>query len=1081
MSGTEFNYVVNVDTSRLMSAMSEVRSQMGLALNTPGGAGIDVSGGIGTMFNRMMGGLNSGYMFGGTYTNEAMAYTPHYGMIQAQTSLQQEWLVNRYGTQAAQLMKPPGVGAYEYATAVQGNYIDRRIEAEHAALSGARTAFVGGAAGLGAGELASMAGTWAGAKLGASIGAKFGMGALGGTLGGLAGGWFAFDAASDVVTGAVERHYAEIEKIGGVTRELGEIVGSGQGWGRSQRYEMGKAARLAAKDIGMDVQEMGDIMSGARQMGMMPNGSTPEKLRTQLADFGRAIEEGAQALHTSVGNAMSVIKGMGNLGFGAREGISNLISMSGAAGISPMAMYGVGMAGASTANANLLGGRQGFDLFTGSVVSAAGSGLGREEMGMAGGVVGLGRTIAMTQMGAALGPMGDMQLMASMSGHLPGNIFDMGAAAIGTMSQGDMIGNVVHFQTHHRELLRGQGAAGIRAMAGAQIGGMADLMQDLSPSLGREDAERFVMQNMFGMNEVQAKGMYGSMHHTGGGGGGGGAGAAALEAYQNVSLSRVTGMGTRPNRAMVGAKGAFSFSGLKYGAALGAAAGGGLVGGLIGAGAGLAYDLGTQVDWGMMTDGPGLFAGPEAKADFEYGRMAKRYDAELAEAKGRYGEIAIDPYFASHIGGARLERVQLNADSLGGPASQHLGNLIAMGGIQPSGIGPGSLRIGGQGFNIQEIRKEAAMWDSHAVVNKEVEHAVVNAVNTHYTSGMNMAQKDFRDAYERFAAGPILDKMVTRVGIIGEIYDRTVVDERAGTLSDLKRAADVLIAPSANMVVGRDARGHSITLGQEYAAHGLAGAHVRGFLGRATGGDLPGVNAEARMNLTLQGAAAADETERQARMGTWIYENYGRDALGPGGMSSRARASATRAFASHLATDNNFQAALATGNMGEVERVMLGMAPDYAGAPVEAMVTAMKTKKVNPLGVGLGHSDAVGVGLAATFGMAAAIDAVANTHIRESLASSKTIKDATNPVTFLDEAKTWMKEKLDLNEKPHASRRARPGMMENAVGFGEQESAMSTINKALKESNRQQKQTARLLDTIEKRMPMPKTGSGEQT
>ena len=42
-----------------------------------------------------------------------------------------------------------------------------------------------------------------------------------------------------------------------------------------------------------DVQEMGDLMAGARQMGMMPNATDPGKLRTQLADFGRAIEEGA--------------------------------------------------------------------------------------------------------------------------------------------------------------------------------------------------------------------------------------------------------------------------------------------------------------------------------------------------------------------------------------------------------------------------------------------------------------------------------------------------------------------------------------------------------------------------------------------------------------------------------------------------------------------------------------------------------------------------------------------------------------------------------------------------------------------
>src|SRR5437667_320435 len=83
-----------------------------------------------------------------------------------------------------------------------------------------------------------------------------------------------------------------------------------------------------------------------------------------------------------------------------------------AAGLGAEGIYNVGMAGAGQARASLIPGRVGFDLFTSSVMSAAGSNLSREELSMLGGVTGAGQLLGMHELQAARGPMGTMQSMA---------------------------------------------------------------------------------------------------------------------------------------------------------------------------------------------------------------------------------------------------------------------------------------------------------------------------------------------------------------------------------------------------------------------------------------------------------------------------------------------------------------------------------------------------------------------------------------------------------------------------------------------------------------------------------------------
>src|SRR5690606_26124907 len=114
------------------------------------------------------------------------------------------------------------------------------------------------------------------------------------------------------------------------SRELGEIVGAGRNLGRSARYDLGVAARQAASDLRMDVNEMADILSLGRQTGMLPNATDPARAREQYREFARAIQEGAQILGTSLAGATQVIKAATAQGMSAQEGIIRAAGMGGA-------------------------------------------------------------------------------------------------------------------------------------------------------------------------------------------------------------------------------------------------------------------------------------------------------------------------------------------------------------------------------------------------------------------------------------------------------------------------------------------------------------------------------------------------------------------------------------------------------------------------------------------------------------------------------------------------------------------------------------------------------------------------------
>lgn len=1045
---TEFNYVVNLDTSRVMGQMAEVRSQVGMSLGAPSGMGAgDFSGGVASGFAQMASGLQRppafmsglqgaifGSNFGGTYTNSAMAYTPHYGMVQAETNLHQEWLVHRYGMPAANLFKPPGVSGFEYAMGSEKNYIDRRMEAERGAFTAMRSTVASGVGGMVAGEGLSMLATPIGAMAGRSLATRFlgpGAGGAGAFLGGAAAGLFAFSAGSDFVGDAIQEHYAKIEQVGGITTELGDIMGAGRGMGRAEKYGMGRAARLAAKDVGMDIQEMGDIMAGARAMGMMPTATDPAKLRTQLGEFARSIEEGAQMLHTSLSNAMGVMKGMG----GGVAGVERLIGMSSAAGISPMAMYGIGMQGASIANQNLLGRGQGFDLFTGGVMSAAGAGLSRGELGMIGGVTGAGAMIASTQMGAALSPMGDVQLMAAMSGNPLGGIMDTASSALGVMGSGDMIANMVHFQTHKREMLRGTGAGGIRAMARSQLTGYADMIQDLSPSLSDNDAERFVAMNMFGLNEVQAKAFVGGGRGRGGGGGGG-ASAALLEAQQEVMLSQSMGGIQRPDRSLwdrITPNDDDPLRGTKWGVTTGALGGALLgspiAGALIGGGAGAIYDGYNffKHSVGGIFSGPGLFASAEEKADYEFNREAERFDAKMAQAKANMGWIDIDRDVARGMRGANLSQVQLSLDAVGVPVASHkMGALLALGGISPVMAGPGTTQVGGQYFSTSDVQRLGGLEGKTGKITEGQKNSLYRAVTRGGASGFQSNAIAFQRAMEALATNPKDGKYNFGFG------NQTMTSAEDIAEFARERAAIAMAQTGDN------------SLNQAFQNDGgMFNPDVRAALSYATGKAIPKINAEVMSKIGMIGSLSNERKALRDRAADWIDREYGQAVVAEGALRKRQRA-----------------------NMG-VYKYMIGSEGESDKASERAYVKAVlddSTMMKAAMRLAKNNDDE-----SAKIDMKKAMRDIGMRSeyqgVRSDLLTGKLMSDP----RFLAEA-TELAKYPGIVKNELLKKKELAGNVERPVAFGEQESAFSTVNRALK-------QTAAMLDRLDKRISKPGTGT----
>jgi hypothetical protein len=971
---TEFNYVVNLDTSRVMGAVSEIRSQVGMALGSPTGFGSPAMGiggpgaammgvsdfGGGAMQGMAMmqagfarppffmgpGGMLAGNSFGGTFTNPAMAYTPHYGSMMAESQLSQELLVGKFGLGAANLLRPPGVGAGEYASAMGTAHAQRQVGAVHDALSAARSSVVSTAAGMAGGWAGGAIGGWVGAGIGGLIGGPVGAG-IGMLAGQIGGDLLGFNVVSDLV----QSHYAQIEQIGGVTTELGNILGAGRGMGHRQRYDLGRAARMASKDLGMDVQEMGEILALARQNGMMPGSSDPDTLRKQARDLASAVDDVASVLHTSLSNASGLIQSMNSMGFGAREGAIKMAGMGASVGMDPMAVFGIGMAGAGIARQNLLSSRQGFDLFTGGLMQAAGAPLSREELSMVGGVSGLGQTIATTQMAQALGPMGDLQLLAASGGRPLGNVFDVGASAMGALGQGgDFVGNLIHFQTHKRELLRGVGASGIRAMAHNQMEGWVDIMAGMGGN--RRDWELTYAENVLGMNEVQAKGFIGG--RGGGGGGGGAVFAAELQAAQTLDVA---------GRARAGRRGAGGFAGRM------ANSGDARIARFAMDGVGeAASQLGEM----------GLGWDVESSADEEFISMNARIDAATGRTDRRLGTVRLNQEVAARVATADMNRVYLNADAMGNPvAATYTAAGMILSGANPTAAGMGTVQAGGQYWSAADAQRIAAHPGArrHAT-SAEQAAALASAHSVRSLQYSEQSERDilsFASNYEKLFQVPKADDPGSREAFLKNS-------------SAVRAQAVNLIGRSGNQALARD-----------FQQHGFTSDYVMTYLRQLTGHGLQDLSPATLVGVGLVGSAESGAVGGPG-LRDYIYDHYAKGMLGSDALGARM------GYSQDLAMNEKFRQGMLLyehGNQKRGEALMIQ-------ADLE-----VNLKHPELHGPGMGNF------LKGGFASELAKDKARNGQFRTSSDAGGRFSQSGIPMT------------------------------ENAVGFGQQETAMSSINRSL--------------------------------
>jgi hypothetical protein len=1083
---TEFNYVARLDTTQIMSGIAEIRSQVGMAFASPTGfqsPAMSIQGGgfsgmnnvasaSAAQFQQMFSGMSAGQsMFGGTHTNPAMAYSPHYGMNQAETSLQEEWQVHRGGLAAAAAMKPPGVSAGAYAIAVESNFVNRQLEANHAASMAAQSSFYAGVGGLAAGEAASAIAAPIGAYAGGKLATRFfGAGAAGAgkMLGGLAASWMAFDYASDYVGGKIEQHYADIEQTMGVTRELGELAGAGRGLKRTQQVELGIAAREAAKSIGMDVQEMGDVLALGRQAGMLPTATDPGKAKQQYAEFARAIEEGAQVLQTSLAGATQVIKAAAQHGMSAQEGIIRAAGAGGAdAWLAQQArMSAFGSAGASVGMSMGYTAAQGSAMFTGSLGSGAAAGLSGDEMRIMGGRFGAAQFVGTTQMAMAASPMGNLQLMAAMGGGLGGaSMMDLpGAAMEGLMAGGgDFVSNALRFQVHQNEYRRGIGAGGIRTMARQQIEMGAELIASMAPELSMDDARRAYAQSM-GMNPDQAKLLAGG--GAGGGGGGGRFNGMSGEEIARAGLamqeSRLTGsfaapelergprsfgLGYTVDGAMTGAM----IAGPK-GAAVGAAIG--FVAGNLGA----LQDLGGQ----LFGDGPGLFASSQEKADYYLRKQAEEYERRMTAAKSKLGYMDVTQggwsrfVGAPDLGGARL--------TLGGQGSGAINmtemSISAMG-LKPVAAGAGTIKINDNYYSAKEVQalSREPMW-TRQPTDQQTSSASMAAVEVAYGSeiqgegriAMQDDQRLFGALYEMVRTGQDQTVEFAR-GDMGEYRGKQTYTMKM--LGGPEEVAAKLLRRARGFVehideTGSNAKTRERLLKKLNSAGGLADPEVRAFLEKTTGNRLESL--EGGFMAGRGGGAAVDFTIRQT-MGDEAY--YLRQVYGGAAAPGKVVGSdglyvdfdkASQGYYTELTKNRYYldaKDAVLHGKDAAAKRLLQQARADVLTSNPEAY-RYLNTEDIDPT--------------KQTFRPDAekTYDAMILPYklMANMMPSGKTMLEAVDKdlkKNILDKTswKDQVKDEAKMLRGLRAKRKRGPGALQRAVGFGQQESAMSSIQRSL--------------------------------
>lgn len=1074
---TDLNYVARLDTTQIMSGIAEIRSQVGMAFSAPtgfaspaasiGGGGFsgmnNVAAGVSAQFQNMFAGFGPVQsMFGGTFTNPAMALNPHYGMVQAQTSLEEEWGIHRGGLAAAQQMKPPGVSAATYALGVESNFINRQLDASHGAAMAAQSAFFGGAAGLAAGEVTSRLGGAVGGALGGALaGRLLGAGAAGAgaALGGLAGMWYGFDIGSDWAGGKIEKHYAEIEQVQGVTRELGELAGAGRGLSAMQRTELGISARRAAGDLKMDFNEMGDILALGRQSGMLPTatGDNSEKAREQFRNFARAIEEGSQVLGTSLAGATQVIKAAAQQGMSSQEGV---IRAAGAGGpdlwmAQQARMSAFAGAGAGVGMSMGFTAAQGSGMFTGSLGAGAAAGLSHDEMRIMGGGMGAAAFVGSTQMQMASSPLGNLQMMAGMGGGLAGaGMMDLpGAAMAGLMSGGgDFLSNAGKFMVHQNEYRRGLGAGGIRTMARQQMQMGGEMIAELMPGLSDNEAQRMYAMSSMGMNPDQAKLL------AGGGGGGGGRGSsigggmgadAQVRAVMAMQESRLNSSFAAPE--LETGRREFGSGYALAGAALGAGLGGGIVGGAVGGlgglvagNAGALWDLAGDV----FGSGPGLLSSPTEKAEYYERQRAAEYDKRMNAAKQGIGYVEIDAGAGARFLKANLSGARLVMGGIGKGKQAALEASLVLSGVKRVHAGPGTTQIGDHYYDSEGLQKQGSgtLWDKTATPEQERVAAMAAASTWYEGSGEKGS----------------LDQAAVRKNV--DDFNRTYEFARTGKLD----AFGDYVANTAlykGGMVGAAERLRSLAKGQIDAVEdvtqrnqllkgfdegGLSHPMVRSYLGRVNGNPMESLNGA--YNAVIVGAVATKHTveatrQREAAMLQYAYSPGSAIDMPLGGGAPGTigevvahaviRGATPESRYWNEMTRNNYwiaskglaaagKFAAADDLAAQAQAAVLTSNPEYRGIHVGKISSAAELARHDP-------------------------DAAATAYAR-GLLGPMIGADKTVAAYFNDKTSVAKEAKIEQGIKdlqpPVKKREA--GVLANTPGFGQQEAAMSSILRSLK-------------------------------
>ena len=994
---TEFNYVARLDTSQIMSGLSEIRSQVGMTLGGAGGFGggtlsqTNFGGGASMGMSQMMNSFAGGFGtpgLGGTFTDPAMAYSPHYGMQGAATSLQQEGLImngggGRTGMEWAGRFAPPGVSAGEFAFAAFGNNLDRSIQSREAASLAGGSALASSAGGLLAGEaaqaLAAPIGAFAGAKIASRM---FGAGAAGAgaAIGGLALGFGAFSVASDLVGGKIQEHYADIEQTLGVTRELGSIVGGGRGLSRTQQYDLGVAARDAAGSMKMDVNQMGDIMSLAREGGMLPTSLDPGKAKQQIIDFATAITEASQTLHSSLATARDVIKSASQQGLTIEEGTL------------------------------------------------------RARMGTLDG--GGGGWMAGMQQQVASSPLGTLQIMAARGGQPLGGIMDLPGQALEAMSQGgDMVSNMGKFMVHEHEYRKGMGSKGVSAMAEHQLESMGDLMSELMPGMSGNEAKRMAAMQMYGMSGADAQRYVGGM---GGGKGDGYARALALaEQDREGQMGRLTsGLNKLPGTESEGIGWGQTMNGAMIGGTIGSMVPivGTAVGAVVGGAAGF---LGSNASalWhgaGDIASGIGdLFRGSGEAADRRGYAAAARYDQSEQGVKDKLGILPIDVSEDTARGmTANLRGVTLQMDrQVGGIATSHVQNMseaaLRIAGLTPVAPGPGTIAFsGGVAFSAAAVQKFASSYGGSALDAKGIRKAE------------NLAYEIFHDpgAVKRFAAGETAADFAGLPKPWGDMNEAEQWQQSIGNqVAGLNQTINTLAKPSNSA----DQEGYQMAAttfnGQlQKLARGIKDPRERQkFLGELTSGTFLSENSPARLVLE-KGGVHIDQLKglgAQARqtLGIAVHETMATQThhranaiakvIGAGG-ADRADVDAV---VSEIVKDDQF---------AEIER---RSASGERGKAIDDAFKAVVQRGKVRSGV-KGDRDVIdmsNVSLSTQF-------------LQTDEATGKKFVSSLGEDLALHDKK--------LNQTGVAKRRG-PEVQSRAIGFGEQEQAMSSINRSLQRTH----------------------------